>query len=360
MFGWRKRNDGFEWHRYVRTTIKLRREARREKAEEIKRQAAQGARVAGVVAGEAARAGARKLGAGSRLAAMFAGSALGLAATAVARGLGRLSGNVVLAGGWLTRLARTLPQRFRHLAPRQRLAVGVGGGMLGVAAVSALAGLAGLRVDGVSRLPSLPFAAAPRIEGRASVLGTDLIRVGTQVIRLAAIEAPEREQRCERAGNKRWRCGEAARAALARLVSGRKVHCDTSGRDPAGHALGTCFVGETLINARLVEAGHVFAESGLLSRYGTQEAAARKAKLGLWAGEAERPAAYRARMWEEARRRAPDGCPIKGQVSGAGRTYVLPWSPDYARVRVNTARGGRWFCSEADALAAGWTVAGRT
>jgi hypothetical protein len=34
--------------------------------------------------------------------------------------------------------------------------------------------------------------------------------------------------------------------------------------------------------------------------------------------------------------------------------YVLPWSPDYRRVRVRSQRGERWFCTEEEAVAAGW------
>ena len=58
-------------------------------------------------------------------------------------------------------------------------------------------------------------------------------------------------------------------------------------------------------------------------------------------------------------RRAPDGCPIKGQVTASSRTYVLPWSPDYERARVQSTRGERWFCSEQEAVAAGFKAAQR-
>ena len=49
MFGWRRKNDGFEWNEYVRTTIKLRREDRRRKLLEIKASAAERASEAGQV-----------------------------------------------------------------------------------------------------------------------------------------------------------------------------------------------------------------------------------------------------------------------------------------------------------------------
>ena len=47
MFGWRRKSDGFEWQKYVRTTIKLRREDRAKKIDEIKQAAASGAMAAG-------------------------------------------------------------------------------------------------------------------------------------------------------------------------------------------------------------------------------------------------------------------------------------------------------------------------
>lgn len=52
----------------------------------------------------------------------------------------------------------------------------------------------------------------------------------------------------------------------------------------------------------------------------------------------------------------PDAaCTIKGNISAKGeRIYHLPASRAYADVRINAATGERWFCSERDALAAGW------
>ncbi|MFM1813619.1 MAG: hypothetical protein RLZ98_314 [Pseudomonadota bacterium] len=54
MFG-RKKNDGFEWHRYVRTTIKLRREDRRRRIAEAKGAAAVGLKQAGAHGAAAGR-----------------------------------------------------------------------------------------------------------------------------------------------------------------------------------------------------------------------------------------------------------------------------------------------------------------
>ena len=32
----------------------------------------------------------------------------------------------------------------------------------------------------------------------------------------------------------------------------------------------------------------------------------------------------------------------------------MPWSPWYAQIKIEPDKGKRWFCSEAEALAAGW------
>ena len=71
----------------------------------------------------------------------------------------------------------------------------------------------------------------------------------------------------------------------------------------------------------------------------------RTAKAGVWEGSPARPSEYRALKWEEAKRNAPDGCPIKGSVRGNRRYYTVPWARDYERVKVSRNRGERWFCS---------------
>ena len=49
---------------------------------------------------------------------------------------------------------------------------------------------------------------------------------------------------------------------------------------------------------------------------------------------------------------------IKGNISRKGeRIYHLPGWSSYAATRIDTARGEQWFCSEAEAAAAGWRAA---
>jgi len=52
------------------------------------------------------------------------------------------------------------------------------------------------------------------------------------------------------------------------------------------------------------------------------------------------------------------GCQIKGNIGSSGRIYHLPGSDSYAGTRIDESKGERWFCTEAEARAAGWRPAG--
>lgn len=58
---------------------------------------------------------------------------------------------------------------------------------------------------------------------------------------------------------------------------------------------------------------------------------------------------------------APKGpCAIKGNISSSGeRIYHRPGQQHYEQTRIDTGKGERWFCSEAEAQAAGWRAAKR-
>ena len=87
--------------------------------------------------------------------------------------------------------------------------------------------------------------------------------------------------------------------------------------------------------------------------YAAQEDAARAAGVGLWAGAWSAPADHRARRGALLSDVAT-GCAIKGNISDNGRVYHVPGSRSYGRTRIDLARGERWFCTIAEAEAAGW------
>lgn len=50
-----------------------------------------------------------------------------------------------------------------------------------------------------------------------------------------------------------------------------------------------------------------------------------------------------------------DRCDIKGNISRTGaRIYHVPGDRYYESTRISPPRGERWFCTEAEARAAGW------
>lgn len=52
----------------------------------------------------------------------------------------------------------------------------------------------------------------------------------------------------------------------------------------------------------------------------------------------------------------PPGCVVKGDIeTGGERFFYLPNDEGYGNVRVEIAKGDRWFCALTDAQAAGWT-----
>jgi endonuclease YncB( thermonuclease family) len=343
MFARRKRKeDGFEWHTYVRTTIRHRREQRREALLQARRAAASQAGAAG----KALLVGSRAAGAAARDGARAGFWAAGLLAQGTWHGVARggvalAQGVAVLARPLMSGLARPAVGIPVALAGATSLGCGIGrlgaAGLDGEAALMLVLGIAALLavlplLSGVTglALPRVPpravaacgaaivlaagllaagrgglfagFGArlsfsggAATFSGRAEALGGDRLRVGSRVVRLAGVEAPEPRQRCGPAGRS-WRCGAEAGAALGRLVRGRLVTCTLSGDD------GVCRNGEIDIGAQMVREGHAFAASGLFAPYAQLEREARNAGVGIWSGgNVERPAEYRARVGKRSR-----------------------------------------------------------
>lgn len=186
------------------------------------------------------------------------------------------------------------------------------------------------------------------------VIDGDTLVLDGQTIRLDGIDAPELSQSCQDAAGRTTRCGQQSKKFLERLTRSGPVSCRGDEADGYGRRIATCFSGQTNVNAAMIQAGQAFAFRRYSMRYAGDEDAARSTRSGLWSGKAEAPWDYRKSKWQTADQRAPAGCPIKGNISDRGRIYHTPWSPSYARTRITEARGERWFCSEAEALAAGW------
>ncbi|MEQ1696591.1 MAG: thermonuclease family protein [Hyphomicrobiaceae bacterium] len=430
MFGWRKKNDGFVWNEYVRTTILLRREHRKQKIEDVREAAVDGLKHAGrqsvalSVAG--ASAAGRGLWSGLQTAVSTIGDWLSIAtaatwlwvadrsqparevlADAAARAfevlrrpavtapllliaaVAAMSATVrwneygrdrdaiiaaviaVLAGSAVVvpQLARInfsnrIGSSFQRLPFADRLrsmsgeAVGsaVGTGAVLVAIIGAVSWLGPALMSGtdiqqaVSSASPVLTPASGRVEGKAVVLTGGQMRIDGETVQLFGVEIPMAGQQC--AGTKS--CASAAKTALQKLVGGKRVTCEISGREANNASSATCKVNGADIAGQLVRGGHVFATTGLFATYASAEREARSNRTGLWRNNALRPTEFRAKVWEDAKQSAPGGCPIKGTVAGDNKTYLVPWAPSYDKAKVRPDRGERWFCTEAEARAAGW------
>jgi len=443
VFGWFKKNDGFIWHDYVRTTILVRRDQRREKLALVRDVAVEGVKHAGKQGAALTVAGARAaaLGAVRSLAltyywlsdALIAGTSatwLWLSdrvnrSTWVAAGLEtwtkvwrRWSDTAIepaymtpaLLVGGICGLSATLRIRDHGIDPEALITGTLAGAALLYVVLprlsAALAGhvswsqlgatlwprsfspdlgyalklvsLLGLGFAALAWLvPALTSGAAPVpdatgtqtgnrrvlmpasgvIEGKPAVIAGDQMRLSGTLVRLFGVEAPEVGQTCSFTGKKQESCGLAAKAALQKLVAGKPVRCEVSTRQSETVAVASCTVGGADIAGQLVRGGYVFAQSGLFATYASAEREATSARAGLWRSGAARPTDYRAKVWDEAKDQAPDGCPIKAVVNGESKTYLVPWAANYERTKIKASRGERWFCTEAEARAAGWKPA---
>lgn len=192
------------------------------------------------------------------------------------------------------------------------------------------------------------------IVGFAKVVDGDTIVVNDMRIRLEGIDAPEAGQSCKRRLIGWWACGTEATAALAKLIDGERVRCAPYGLDKYSRTLGVCFLGEQDVNAWMVRQGHAWAFVKYSTSYVKEEADARAQGLGIWQGEATPAWDYRAQRWATVEPQAPQGCAIKGNITAHGKIYHMPWSPWYAQIKMDPEKGRRWFCTEAEAVAAGW------
>lgn len=188
----------------------------------------------------------------------------------------------------------------------------------------------------------------------AEVIDGDTLIVGGTTYRLHGIDTPEAGQKCNRPGGGTWRCGNEATDALVAMVRNKTVLCDNRGKDDYDRTIAVCNADGTELNSALVEAGLAWAFRKFSNDYIKAEAAARAMQIGIWRAPTETAEEYRARRWHVAKQQAPEGCPIKGNISRNGRIYHTPWSPWYDRTKLSVSKGERWFCSEREALNAGW------
>jgi endonuclease YncB( thermonuclease family) len=202
-----------------------------------------------------------------------------------------------------------------------------------------------------------------RISGRVEITDGDSFEIGSTSIRLFGIDAPEGRQSCTRDGRD-WACGTEAARKLRSLTGDRTVTCMQRDVDDYGRIVAVCRSGSTDLAAEMTRSGFATAYRRYSNDYVDEENEAKAARRGIWAGEFTPPEAYRRdeaptqRRSTTEQRASPSsraGCNIKGNLSGDGeRIYHVPGSSSYDNTSIDERRGERWFCTEAEARAAGW------
>lgn len=151
-----------------------------------------------------------------------------------------------------------------------------------------LAGSLGIyAIERLMRPPEAP------VTGRAMVADGDTLTIAGTRIRLVDIDAPELEQGCHDAGGREWPCGRQASGELRSHIRGRDLTCRPKGRDQYNRMLATCALPDgSDVNAWMVRQGWATI-SGAAAVYGAQEAEARAARRGIWAGSFTPPREWR-------------------------------------------------------------------
>lgn len=216
---------------------------------------------------------------------------------------------------------------------------------------------------------------AAEVTGQPRIVDADTVYIGPEKIRLSGIDAPETDQVCLNSRGQNSSCGVEARNRLQEHTGDRAWTCQLSGRDRYGRSLGNCSVDGEDVSRWVVRNGWALAFRRYSTAYVADEDWARERQNGLWSGAFVAPWDWRHRGEKtvilgsfdvpvDAQRRlmAPKatsnptspGCVIKGNLARADQCiYHVPGGRFYDRLKMEPSAKRRWFCSEAEAEAAG-------
>ena len=187
------------------------------------------------------------------------------------------------------------------------------------------------------------------------VIDGDTIVIGELTHRLHGIDAPEFSQSCKDSGGGWWPCGQAVTETLRDMAANGAITCSPVSKDYYGRNISKCLYYGKDLNARLVRNGLAWAFRRYSTDYVEEEEQAKAEKLGIWQAHNMKAEVFRDMKWQLARDEAPKGCAIKGNINRQQeRIYHMPWDKSYAKTVISPQKGERWFCDEAEAIAAGW------
>lgn len=193
------------------------------------------------------------------------------------------------------------------------------------------------------------------------VIDGDTIEIeGGERIRYIGIDTPETVD-----PRKPVQCfGVEASNKNKELVEGKmaRLEKDITERDKYSRLLRYVWVGDVFVNLELVKQGFAYSYSyppdiKYQDLFVKAQQEAREAKRGLWNScPAVAPTGTQVPVLPE--NNSGGSCVIKGNINSSGeKIYHLPGCGSYEKTKIDEARGEKWFCSESEALTAGWRKA---
>lgn len=198
------------------------------------------------------------------------------------------------------------------------------------------------------------------------VVDGDTIEIeGGQRVRYIGIDTPETVD-----PRKPVQCfGVEASNKNKDLVSGKRVRLekDVSETDRYGRLLRYVYVGNIFVNLELVKRGYAYASSyppdvKYQNLFTDAQREAKEQNKGLWGScpmASQTPTITpTTSSTPTATQTPPTTCDIKGNISSSGeKIYHIQGCSSYSDTKIDQARGERWFCTEQEAVNAGWRKA---
>ena len=216
-----------------------------------------------------------------------------------------------------------------------------------------------------SNLSSGPEMSDGLVEVTRVIDGDTIIISGDRKVRLLGINAPE-------SGDCFF---EESRDALAELIDGEKVDLkkDVSGMDNFGRLLryvflpsGSEYTDDMFVNQRLLREGYADIGSASQDRvYRSLLVSARNQAVternGMWGVCEDRGDTAETEYPLEGNDQPQDSdCTIKGNISrlNLGKTYFFVGCSNYDKVKIDFSKGEQYFCTEEEAMEAGFVKSG--
>jgi micrococcal nuclease len=234
-------------------------------------------------------------------------------------------------------------------------------------------------------LPSITLSPTSSVAGTTTetvivtkVIDGDTIRIQTgQTVRLIGIDTPEIT---------RIECfGKEASLKLSDLILDKQVRLekDVSETDRYGRILRYVWLGDELINETLVKQGFARSyryppDTKYQERFDIAQTFAQLNRLGLWQScmvsptplsnsqpnptqvlfvNDSNPSNTTESIGNNSSAISNSDCQIKGNISSTGKIFHMPGCGSYEKTVIDESAGERYFCTEAEAVSAGWRKA---